>query len=75
MSFQSVDIGNPAQVVTSGQVLVTTAGLVFFPGNEFSSRLNAKVAGQLSSDDFRNVEQALVMHNFFDLLPDILLAH
>ena len=28
-------------------------------------------ASQLYSDDLRNVEQALVMHNFLDILPAI----
>ena len=71
MSFQLVDIGNPAQVVTGGQVLVAIAGLVLFPGDEFSSFLDVEVASQLNSDDLRNVGQALVKHNFLN----ILLAH
>ena len=43
MTGQSVDKGNPARVLTCGQVLVVIAGLVLFPGNKSSSFLNAKV--------------------------------
>ena len=32
---------------------MATAGQVFFPGIEFSSRLNAKMVSQLSSDDLK----------------------
>ena len=38
---------------------MATAGQVFFPGIEFSSRLNAKVASQLSSDDFKEHKTGL----------------
>ena len=41
-------MGNLAEVVTCGQVLVATAGLVSFPGNELFSFLSAKVASQLN---------------------------
>ena len=41
---------------------------IVFPGNEFSSFLNAKVTSQLNSDNFRNVKQALVMHNSLNIL-------
>ena len=40
---------------------------IVFSGNEFSSFLGS----QLSSDDFRNVKQALVKHNSLDILPAI----
>ena len=44
---------------------------IVFPGNEFSSFLDAKVTSQLNSDDLRNVGQALVMHNSLNILPAI----
>ena len=58
--FQSVDIGNPAQIVTHVLPIgrhryVATAGLVLFPGNESSSFLNAKVL--------------LIIYNSPDILP------
>ena len=53
------------------QVLVGTTGSIVFPDNKFSSFLDAAVASQLNSDDLRNVGQALVMHNFLNILPTI----
>ena len=40
---------------------------IVFPGNEFSSFLSS----QLRSDDFRNVRQAMEMHNSLDIFPAI----
>ena len=40
---------------------------IVFPGNKFSSFFSS----QLRSDNFRNVGQALEMHNSLDILPAI----
>ena len=46
---------------------------MLFSGNKSSSFLDAKVlsSGQLSSDDFKNVKQAVVMHNSLNILSAI----
>ena len=62
-----VDMGNPAQAFCQS----VDIGNLGFLGNKLLSLLNAKAAGQLNSDNFANVWQALVMYNSLN----ILLAH
>ena len=46
--------------------------MVPFPGNEsFSFSMPKWLAGQLSSDDLRNIGQALVMYKFLNIFPAI----